>query len=474
MSFSYQRASAFSSVSARKKYYERLMVNPSQEQSVYLSGANSNDSAQPEISKMDTKLQFENVSTANNSKLFKTKLLADVVFVLHDTKTKLDVKILAHKLILASECKNFEKKFCVELNGQIKPEIAVNDISAEAFNEFLQFFYLPNFELSSKHIGNVLKLMGQFQVEETLPKCEDIYRKFATSSNNAFIYQFHETAVKLNLSEKLKKSLKVIIGQNPKLAFQQSSDPKHILQTMQFQCDEFDIFMGLIAWATKSLVQKKIVAITIENIKVEIGDTLYEIRFPTMTSQQFLTCVERFPNLFDVKDHLDILHFIDNQRKLKSAKRFSTVPRSNINYLYAHTTEAVKDRPLTYGKTKFARHEPIYDVTTADHFEMSGKLKRCVLRPSVLSGIMPMPQIMNTVLTIKCQNSTLFTRNVNFTKATDSSDKITGVVHCYVYVFDVDLPIVENRLYTFQFGNGTSARSGSINGTCFHVFYFAS
>lgn len=407
---------------------------------------------------MATKTPIDNPATVDNSELFKSKMLADVVFVLRQDASR--IEILAHKVILALNCKYFEKVFSEGLKDKYKPEILISNMPQEAFNSFLKFFYLKKFELEAKHIGYVLKLMVLYQVNEFLPKCEEIFQNIAISTN---VQQYYELAVTLNLSAKLRASLEDIIGRNPMMALQQCTNPTHTLQTIKFKCDEFDIFLGLMAWATKSLQQKR-KPLTVENIKLEIGESLYEIRFPTMALPQFITCVERFPHLIEYKEHLDILHYITSARMLKSAKRFSTVPRSNTNYMFAHAPERAKDRQLTYGKAKITKCELIHDVFTTEQFEKSGTLIRLILH-----SFLSLPKLIATKLTIKYQNTAIFSQDVNFEKNDDPTE-----TKSHVYEFSGGLPIIENKLYTFQFGNGVSARSNSINGTHTHVFYFGS
>lgn len=410
---------------------------------------------------MDIKFTIDNPDTVHNAKLFHTKLLADVVFVLRHNNE--EVKVWAHKSILASECNHFKKEFCEQNMNEFEM-----DVNPEAFNEFLQFFYLNKFHMTIKHIVDVLRLILAFNVDEFYPKCEKLFQ--AAANNNDIIYPLYEIAVRKKLAVPLTKLLEISICTNPKAAFKRSpiggSDPKilkHLLHTSKFKCDEYDVFMGVIMWATKSLQQKQ-QPISIANIKLEIGECLYEIRFPTMTWSQFMTCAERFHGLFDAKVDWDILHFISSQQKMKIAKRFSTVSRSGVA-----TTIGEENRcQVSFGGVKFVKGEPIYEVRAADHYDVSGELTKYVLtcEETEWHADKDWQKHLSTNLTIKCGNDKIFARYDCFVKWEADEKKIRIPNRTYVYSFKEPLPIVENKVYTFSFGTGRNENNVQ------HVFYF--
>lgn len=101
---------------------------------------------------------------------------------------------------------------------------------------------------------------------------------------------------------------------------------KTILGSDRLNCEEIEIFNGAMQWAENALKRKGLV-VDPEKIELELGDCFNMIRFPVMTIKEFLNCLEKYPNILQAKEHLDILHFIVDKRSLKVAKLFSTNPR---------------------------------------------------------------------------------------------------------------------------------------------------
>lgn len=99
-----------------------------------------------------------------------------------------------------------------------------------------------------------------------------------------------------------------------------------MLRAFEWECSEYDLFMAVINWATKSLEEKRMEA-SDENIKAEIGGCVYDIRIPLMTPKQFATVFERYTSLLPLREIMDILHFVVDGRELSVASAFTTSPR---------------------------------------------------------------------------------------------------------------------------------------------------
>lgn len=93
------------------------------------------------------------------TRLYKNEENSDVEFLLKDCDGNESV-IPAHRLLLLSRSTVFGRMF----NGDMKEGRRVNitDASAEGFSEFLQLFYSTKVDLTSKNIGEVLKLIDKY------------------------------------------------------------------------------------------------------------------------------------------------------------------------------------------------------------------------------------------------------------------------------------------------------------------------
>lgn len=113
------------------------------------------------------------------AKLYLNDQFADVHFVfIVDGKTE---KIPADKRRLACLSPVFEKMFY----GSIKEgdEVKIVDASAEAFKEFLQFFYLDDVTLTMRNIETIARLADKYDVLERISACAN-FLKNQLSINN--------------------------------------------------------------------------------------------------------------------------------------------------------------------------------------------------------------------------------------------------------------------------------------------------
>lgn len=268
-------------------------------------------------------------STVDITKLFETKILWDVEFLVRN-RFNCEIRLQAHKAILASRSTVFEKMFCADPQEISAVEVRISDVYAEVFAEFLQFFYLPEFDLSAENIGDILLLIVKYNIQDFLPNCELYMRNTATAAN---VYPLYELAMMYNLSDDTKDYLQDIIVAKTEIAFQTAAPGgssqdvlQHILSTFDFECDEITVFDAVVMWATKSLNIKGMKA-TNDALQREIGDCLYLIRFPIMNIVDLLGCAERYPDFLQFNEYMDISHYITSGRELTIGSGFETAMR---------------------------------------------------------------------------------------------------------------------------------------------------
>lgn len=163
-------------------------------------------------------------------------------------------RIPALKPLLAAYSPVFERLFY----GYLKEfgDVAITDVSAEAFEEFLQFFYSNEFNLRTDNLPEVFKLIDKYDTAALRSPCER-YLAERLSVNVAYVY--YELAIAYDLPTDLVKRLERMIRADPKRAL--IFGPKcgsnrdvlaNILQSNKLKCREIDVFEGAMSWAKTS------------------------------------------------------------------------------------------------------------------------------------------------------------------------------------------------------------------------------
>lgn len=263
----------------------------------------------------------------NYKRLFKNETVSDVYFVVVD-QNGAKQRIPALKPLLAAYSPVFDRMFYGELKET--GDVEITDVSAEAFEEFLQFFYATEFRLTTENLPAVVKLVDKYDTAAFRPTCEKHLIKIL-SVNVAYV--FYEVALTYNLSRDIVEQCEEAVCADPKQALQLGAIGgsnvralANILQSHRLICREIDVFEGTMSWPKLSLQNKGITPST-DNIKTELGDCLYYIRFPKMTADQFVDCIEKYPELLPAEEYLDILQYIIKKRPLTAAATFNTSKR---------------------------------------------------------------------------------------------------------------------------------------------------
>lgn len=238
-------------------------------------------------------------------KLFHNTAFSDVTFAVKRNDGRV-VNIPAHRKLLASQSSVFEQIF---RGLRIGSSVDLGDVSVDAFLEYLQFFYAVDINLSTENIAEVLKLISKFNTKVFLPICEAFMLNTLTG---ATALKYFELGLSFNLSSELTSQLRHAVGQQSEKIIRDIADGNvswnaliNILRMDEFACNESEIFNSVMSWAEK-LLQRQNRPVCSDNIRDVLGECLFEIRFSTMTMQQLMRCLEKFPDLLSVADILDI------------------------------------------------------------------------------------------------------------------------------------------------------------------------
>lgn len=262
----------------------------------------------------------------NIGKLYLDEQTADVTFLFdHENGTQ---TIAAHKCILATASSVFRQMFY----GDLKEgnEVRIVDVTRDAFVAFLQFFYLEHITFSGSIIGEVMKLADKYDVTGCMELCTRYLTLIMSTENVCWCY---ELALLFDLAHLISSCEQKICMETQKVlesnSFLQCSRHVlgHILLMDSLTCDEIHVFHAAMLWAMEACRRAGIDETNAENIKQQLGNCFDLIRFPTMSPEDFYSCIADKENLLTNNEIMDILSYLTMHRPLQVATRFEQTAR---------------------------------------------------------------------------------------------------------------------------------------------------
>lgn len=221
------------------------------------------------------------------------------------------VAIRAHHYVLAALSPKYKDLY----NGEIAENHIidiVDNVSAPAFEEFLQFFYLEEFPLTLQNINGVLALAKQSLVEPFVDACVKSLIEMTTVDNLCWIYTL---AIVHNLDELCsycEKEIRINAGQ----VFQSSSFVAcyydvlcYIIQMDDLCCKESEVFQACIKWGSAACKTAKLDETTV-NLRSLLGDVIYEVRLYSMGPMEFEPFYHFIQNFFTAAEYCEIMLMI--------------------------------------------------------------------------------------------------------------------------------------------------------------------
>lgn len=254
---------------------------------------------------------YENLcSTASVKKLYLNRKTADVYFEF-DVHGKCE-RVPAHKAIMAVNSDSFDAMFYGELSEGNSVKIV--DVTSDAFKEFLGFFYLDKVTLTMRNIADVVKLSKMYLLESAPTICERFLMDSLNIENVCFCYGL---AILFDL-DNLKLKCEEMISINTDAVLQSTgfkecdkSVLNHIVKFETLSCTEAYLFKSCLAWVKVASGQELVTTeMTREIINKHLGASFFNIRFGSMTIEQFLSTVDG--NLFSKQEYTDIIQMISS------------------------------------------------------------------------------------------------------------------------------------------------------------------
>ncbi|XP_055303268.1 BTB/POZ domain-containing protein 6-B-like [Sitodiplosis mosellana] len=235
--------------------------------------------------------------------------------------------IRAHRCVLATHSPKYKAQFYGAHPDKI--QISVDVVSAVAFKEFLQFFYFDEIALTVENIEAVLNLAKQSLVDTFVTECINFLIEVVTVDNLCWAYHiaiFHDI-------KQLKDHCEQEISANAKKVFAGKDFIKcdrdlliRILKLNSLCCKETEVFDGCIAWAKAMCKQKNVDTEKGVNLRAALGKAIPEIRWSSMTVEEFAAIHNKFKGFFTADESSEIFCIISKLKNFKS-ERFNQIPR---------------------------------------------------------------------------------------------------------------------------------------------------
>ncbi|XP_055306282.1 BTB/POZ domain-containing protein 3-like [Sitodiplosis mosellana] len=244
------------------------------------------------------------IPTESVKNLYLDDSTADVYFVFESE----GIRVAAHKAMLSVASDVFKKMFYGDLPE--KGDVKISDTTAKAFKVFLQFFYLSEVKLLKEDVAEVMGLGHKYNVAKCTQICVDFLK---TTLNIDNVCRSLGLAILYDLDD-FKQSCEEKIAQNTSAVFKSQGflgSPRSVLANIlkidTLICREKDIFEACMAWTKHASKQNDL---TKQIVKAQLGDIFYDIRFGSMTFDEFGAFSLAYGTIFAPDEYREIVHMI--------------------------------------------------------------------------------------------------------------------------------------------------------------------
>ncbi|XP_060605365.1 BTB/POZ domain-containing protein 19-like [Ruditapes philippinarum] len=271
----------------------------------------------------DTALRDDKTAAKCLSHLYLSKEFSDIDLIFENDSSTI---FPAHKVVLSMR----SKVFADELNSSYGPiTVLLIGVKPEIMQVVLRFIYTDNTELSSNIVISCLYAAKGFHLHGLEQKCWDFLEKTIDANNVCLRYN---DAITYKLKHLEETCLSFIIANATNVLFTPGflelpqASLLNVLKQAEMAADELDIFKAAMKWAEKNCETNSI-PITGENMRNQLDEALFEIRFATIPIQELVNVVA--PSEILTKEEMTILyrfHAIKKQAALE--KNFCKLERT--------------------------------------------------------------------------------------------------------------------------------------------------
>lgn len=224
-------------------------------------------------------------------------------------------------------------------------------LSASAFEEYLQFFYLIRIRLTHENIADVLFLAKESLVEEFHDECTKFISETLSIENVCQTYELAKLHdyddLSLSCERLIKSNLIEVFATNGFLNSNRTT-VSQIVQLAGTKCQAKCVFDACILWAKNYCAQSEQDANNNVRLRAAFGDSLYVIRFDTMTFEEFMKYYGPFKGLFTEDERDEILQLTGKVTDFQP-QWFKCVAKHPESPLTVENTDCIK-REKTYIK----------------------------------------------------------------------------------------------------------------------------
>ena len=216
--------------------------------------------------------------------MFNNPFMSDIAFSCEGS----DKKFFAHKYVLATSSAVFHAMFYGEL-AEKNPVVHLSDTDEESLEEFLRFLYTDECNLTPDNAVFVFYLAKKYIVPFLAQKCIEFLETNLAVENVSTILQ---QALQFDEKNLENKCLELIDSKTSEAAASEAftgineATLAHILKRDSLNVKEVDLFKVVLKWSEAKCSRKGIEA-NAKNKRAVMGNAIYQIRFSSMTLQDF-------------------------------------------------------------------------------------------------------------------------------------------------------------------------------------------
>ncbi|CAB4043719.1 BTB POZ domain-containing 6-like [Paramuricea clavata] len=216
--------------------------------------------------------------------MFNNPFMSDIAFSCEDS----DKKFFAHKYVLATSSAVFYAMFYGEL-AEKNPVVHLSDTDEESLEEFLRFLYTDECNLTTDTVTFVCYLAKKYIVPSLAQKCFE-YFDANFGAENVFILlqqaiQFDENKLEEKCWDFIDSKTNEVVADDGFSDINQATLVE-LVKREPLNVEEVDLFKAVLKWSEAECSRKGIKANT-KNKRAAMGNAIYQIRFASMTLQDF-------------------------------------------------------------------------------------------------------------------------------------------------------------------------------------------
>lgn len=241
-----------------------------------------------------------------------------------------DEKIPGHKFVLETMSPWFNTMLNGSLPVEREADMSNYGITVKAFKEFLRFLYSGEVNFTMDTIEDIINLAKMSLVDEFFAECENFLINSLTTENMFLTYKlallYEANRLKKICEEEISWKADMVLKSSTFLEFPYDL-LENLLKCDTLTCGEKDIFDACITWAKAACERNGKNPLDPENIRAQLKDSIYQIRFNSMTKEEAADCISSFRGIFTNEELEEIIFMIGRKPKVRS-KNFNWTARN--------------------------------------------------------------------------------------------------------------------------------------------------